>query len=95
MSRSIEKAKEIINKILKKDKWKVYLYYKNQQIKRIYADEEDKILSNIYMVNIYFKKHLFGSYFVKTMFIAERIKFINKEAKKIYIEVDNYIGGGI
>lgn len=95
MSRSIEKIRRTINKLFKRNKWKVYLYYKNQQIKKIYASEHDKILSNIYMVNIYFKRHLFGGCFVKTMFKAERIKFINKEDKKIYVEVDNYIGGEI
>lgn len=95
MSRGIEKIKKIINRILKKDKWKAYLYYKNQQIKKIYVDKEDKVFSNIYIVNIYFKKHLFGSFFTNTMFVAKKIKFINKEAKKIYIEVDNYLGGDI
>ena len=90
-----DKIKQKIDKLLKKDKWKLYLYYKNQCIKRLFVDDTEQVFSNVYKVNIYLKKHLFGSFFVKTMFIAYKIKFIDKAKKEIYIEVSDYIGGEI
>jgi len=90
-----EKIKKSLDKILKKDKYRLYLFYKNQKIKTLYVDENYKVFSSLYIVNVYFKKHLFGNCIVKTILQPSKIKFINKEAKKIYIEVDDYIGGGI
>lgn len=99
MSISIKEIKDKIkqkkDKLLKKDKWKLYLYYKNQCIKRLFVDDTEQVFSTAYKVNIYFKKHLFGSNFIKTMFIAYKIKFIDKAKKEIYIEVSDYIGGEI
>ena len=99
MSVSIKKIKDKINqkidKLFKKDKWKLYLYYKNQCIKRLYVDDSEQVFSTAYKVNIFFKKHLFGSNFIKTMLIAYKVKFIDKVKKEIYIEVKDYIGGEI
>ena len=53
------------------------------------------MFSTVYKVNIYFKNHIFGSNFIKTMFIAYKVKFIDKVKKEIYIEVKDYIGGEI
>ncbi len=92
MSISIKKK---IDKFFKKDKWKLYLYYKNQCIKRLYAEDNEQVFSTVYKVNIYFKKYLFGSNFIKTMFVAYKVKFIDKARKEIYIEVKDYIGGEI
>lgn len=90
-----DKIKKKIEKFLKKDKWKLYLYYKNQCIKRLYIEDNEQVFSNVYKVNIYLKKHLFGSNFIKTMLIAYKVKFIDKVKKEIYIEVKDYIGGEI
>lgn len=99
MSISIKEIKNNIklkiDKLLKKDKWKLYLYYKNQCIKRLYIEDNEQVFSTVYKVNIYFKKHLFGSNFIKTMLIAYKVKFIDKAKKEIYIEVKDYIGGEI
>lgn len=90
-----DKIKQKIDKLLKKDKRKLYLYYKNQCIKRLYIEDNEQVFSTVYKVNIYFKKHLFGSNFIKTMLIAYKVKFIDKAKKEIYIEVKDYIGGEI
>lgn len=89
------KIKQKIDKLLKKDKWKLYLYYKNQCIKRLYIEDNEQVFSTVYKVNIYFKKHIFGSDFIKTMLIAYKVKFIDKAKKEVYIEVKDYIGGEI
>ena len=89
------KIKKKIDNFFKKDKWKLYLYYKNQCIKRLYIEDSEQVFSNVYKVNIYFKRHIFGSDFIKTMFIAYKVKFIDKIKKEIYIEVKDYIGGEI
>lgn len=90
-----ENIKKVFNKILRKDKYKLYLFYKNQKVKILYVDENYKVLSSLYIVNVYFKKHLFGNYIVKTILQPVNLKFMDKEAKKIYIEVDDYVGGEI
>ncbi len=90
-----DKIKKKIDKFLIKDKWKLYLYYKNQCIKRLHIEDSEQVFSTAYKVNIYFKKHIFGSNFIKTMFIASKVKFIDKAKKEIYIEVKDYIGGEI
>ena len=90
-----DKIKKKIDKLFKNDKWKLYLYYKNQFIKRLYVDDSEQVFSTAYKVNIYLKRHIFGSDFIKTMFIAYKVKFIDKVKKEIYIEVKDYIGGEI
>ena len=90
-----DKINKKIDKLLKKDKWKLYLYYKNQCIKRLYIEDNEQVFSTVYRVNIFFKKHIFGSDFIKTMLIAYKVKFIDKAKKEVYIEVKDYIGGEI
>ena len=51
-----DKIKKKIDKILKKDKWKLYLYYKNQCIKRLYIEDSEQVFSTVYKVKFIEKK---------------------------------------
>lgn len=80
----------IINKILKKDKWKIYLYYQNRQIKKMYVDDNFKPLEEYYILRIIGKKYLFGSNNVKMMFVFDKLK--ESKGKDIHIELKIWEG---
>lgn len=42
-------------------KWKLYLYYNGILIKKIRIHEQEAPAENSYVVNVYFRKKLFGS----------------------------------
>lgn len=74
-------------KLLKNDKWTLYLYYRGIRIKKLKIDKNEAPADNVYIVNVYFKKQLFGSNFVN---IAVRPTYIlhNDDLKqKSYWEV--------
>lgn len=56
-----KKIKNIINR-LKIKKWKLYLYYNGVLIKKVkvYREELTKLKEKRFVINVYFKKHLFG-----------------------------------
>lgn len=47
--------------IMKKNKWKLYLYYNGILIKRIKINEQEAPAKNSYAITVYGKKKLFGS----------------------------------
>ena len=42
-------------------KWKLYLYYNGVLIKTIRIDENEAPAENSYVINVWFKKQLFGN----------------------------------
>lgn len=50
-----------LKKLKRKKKWKLYLYYSGILIKTIKIEEQEAPGDNSYVVNVYFKKKLFGS----------------------------------
>lgn len=44
-----------------KNKWTLYLYYNGVLIKKLKIDEQEAPANNNYVINVYFKKNLFGS----------------------------------
>ena len=87
------KIKEIINKLLRKDKWKINLYYNNQKIKKIYVDDECKPLEEFYIVRVIGKKHLIGTNMPTQMvFQFKALKYTNEETKTMHIELKVWEG---
>lgn len=85
--------KELINKILKKDKWKINLYYNNQRIKKIYVDDEFKPLEEFYIIKVIGKKHLFGTNKpIQLIFQFKALKFTNESKKEMHIEIKIWEG---
>lgn len=88
----MNKIKNIINKILKKDKWKIYLYYNNQLIKKVYREEDFDLKDNVFIVRVLFKKHLFGTINTKIVCKFIKVKFYDDVNKEMHCEVDLYAG---
>ena len=83
----VESLKKLIRKLLKKDKWKIYLYYKWQSIKRVYVDDDFKPMENFYIVKVKNLKHLIGTNRkTKLMLQYYKYKMTNNEKKEIHIE---------
>ena len=84
---------KLLDKLLKKNKWKVYLYLNNRLIKKLYVSEEFKPLEEIYVIRVYFKKYLMGTWNTQIVCQPRALKFTNNDKKEIHIEVEMF--GGI
>lgn len=83
----VESLKKLIRKLLKKDKWKIYLYYKGQCIKKVYVDDDFKPMENFYIVKVKNLKHLIGTNRkTKLMLQYYKYKMTNNEKKEVHIE---------
>ena len=93
MKKVKEKIHEIINKILKKDKWKIYIYYHNQLIKKIYVEEQFEVVSETYMLKLKGCKRFFGTNRPITLcFRFKALKLTENELKRVHIEVKEWEG---
>lgn len=95
----VEKIKNLKVKIKENRKWKVYLYYNNQFIKKVYIknnsnEEEFKPLCELYIIRVYFKKFLFKTWNTKIICQAKDkgLKYINADKKEVHIEVQMFGG---
>ena len=82
-----EKVKSLINKILKNDKWTLFIYYNGQLIKKIKVDENFKPMENFYYIRVKGFKHMFGKRKVSLLFQYNKYKMTNNEKKQVHIEV--------
>lgn len=93
----LKRSKDFINnlilKITKKDKWKLFIYYKGQCIKKIYVDEEFKPMEHFYKV--YFKKckHLIGTN-KRTLTILQYYKYKMTDNNKKEVHIETLINEG-
>ena len=84
--------KRFIDKLLKRDKWKVYLYYQNRLIKKLYVNEDFQPLDEIYIIRVYFKKYLMGTWNTQIVCQPRGLKFTDNKKKAIHIEVSLFEG---
>lgn len=77
---------------IKKRKWKMYLYAENQCIKKIKINDDEEPFEKVYIVNIYFKKHILGTNFAKVVVKPYKLKCTNESQKEIHIEAKLYEG---
>lgn len=86
-----DKIKKIIDRLLKKDKKKVYLYYRDQLISIKYLDLKDDENNILYVVKVRGMKHLFGTNRkVQLIMIPTKVKFTDKNVS--HIEVTTFEG---
>ena len=64
--------------------WTLYLYYNGILIKKIKIDEDEAPAENSYAINVYFKKHLFGSNIVGVIVKPIRLLKSDEKNKKTY-----------
>lgn len=83
---------KLLNKVTKRDKWKLYLYASNQCIKKIYVDENEKPFEKFYVITVYFKKHILGSNVAKIVVKPALLKYTDNANKSIHIEAELFKG---
>lgn len=67
-----------------KKKWTLYLYYSGILIKKIKIQEQEAPADNSYVVNVYFKKKLFGSNVAGVIVRPIRLLKNDEKNKKTY-----------
>lgn len=65
-------------------KWKLYLYYNGILVKKLRIKSDEAPAENTYVVNVYFKKKLFGSNKVNVILKPIRILKNDEEKRKTY-----------
>lgn len=92
----IEMVKTLINKtidkITKRNKWKMYLYAQNQCIKKLYIGDEEKPFDNVYVITVLFRKHILGSNIAKLVVKPVRLKYTDNANKQVHIEAKLFEG---
>lgn len=86
----------IITKITKSDKWKLYLYYQGQCIKRLYVDDDFQPMEHFYVVKVRGMKHLLGTN-RKVQIIVRYFKYklTDNDKKEVHIETINFEGSDL
>lgn len=69
------------NKWKIKKKWKLYLYYNGVLIKKIKISEQEAPAENSYVIDVWFKKQLFGNNKVG-LIVRPKVLLKNDENKK-------------
>ena len=69
------------------DKWKMYLYYNGIHIKTIKIDKNTAPNENSYVINVWFKKQLFGNNKVGVIVRPSKIIKNDEKNRKTYWEV--------
>lgn len=67
-----------------KKKWTLYLYYSGILIKKLKIEEQEAPADNSYVVNVYFKKKLFGSNVAGVIVRPIRLLKNDEKNKKTY-----------
>lgn len=79
-------------KLFRKDKIKLYLYYQNRFIKKIYVKEDIKPMGEIYVIRVFFKKFVLGSWNTKVVVEPIGLKYSNAAKKELHIETKMFGG---
>lgn len=78
---------------MKNKQWKVMFYINSQFVGFSKIDDVDLVFKSVFEVDIAFKKHIFGSNFVKMILKPE--KLLNKDLNKKIIHVTAYPFEGV
>lgn len=69
-------------------KWKIYMYANNQYIKKIKLDNVEQLFNTSYVINIWFKKYIFGTNYTKAIVKPILLKKTIEEKKQIHVEIE-------
>lgn len=79
-------------KLFRKDKIKLFLYYQNRFIKKIYVKDDSKPMGEIYVIRVLFKKFILGSWNTKIVVEPIGLKYSNAAKKELHIETKMFGG---
>lgn len=68
--------------------WNIYMYVNNQYIKKIKLKNVEHLFSSSYVINVWFKKYIFGTNYTKLVVRPKLLKKTIEEKKQIHVEID-------
>lgn len=68
--------------------WKIYMYVNNQYIKKIKLKNVENLFSSSYVINVWFKKYIFGTNYTKLVVKPKLLKKTIEDKKQIHVEID-------
>ena len=68
--------------------WKIYMYVNNQYIKKIKLNDVSQLFNSSYVINVWFKKYIFGTNYTKLVVKPKLLKKTIEEKKQIHVEID-------
>ncbi len=68
--------------------WKVYMYINNLYIKKIRIRDVDKLFTSSYVINVWFKKHIFNTNYTKAVVKPKLLKKTIEEKREIHVDVE-------
>ncbi len=68
--------------------WKIYMYVNNQYIKTIRLKNVEQLFNSSYVINVWFKKYIFGTNFTKLVVKPKLLKKTIENKKQIHVEID-------
>lgn len=89
----LKHIKTLVNKITKRDKWKLYLYLNGQCVAKLYIDENFAPMDNFYVIKIKGMKQLVGTNRAIQMVVQPyKYKYTDEKKKEAHIEVISFEG---
>lgn len=68
--------------------WNIYMYANNQYIKKIRLRDVSQLFSTSYVINVWFKKYIFGTNYTKLVVKPKLLKKTIEDKKQIYVEIE-------
>lgn len=68
--------------------WKIYMYVNNKYIKKIKLKNVENLFSSSYVINVWFKKYIFGTNYTKLVVKPKLLKKTIEDKKQIHVEID-------
>ena len=68
--------------------WKIYMYVNNQYIKKIKLKDVSRLFNSSYVINVWFKKYIFGTNYTKLVVKPKLLKKTIEKKKQIHVEID-------
>lgn len=68
--------------------WKIYMYANNLYIKKIKVKNVEQLFNTSYVINVWFKKYIFGTNFTKLVVKPKLLKKTIENKKQIHVEID-------
>lgn len=68
--------------------WKIYMYVNNQYIKKIRLNDVSQLFTTSYVINVWFKKYIFGTNYTKLVVKPKLLKKTIEDKKQIHVEID-------